>query len=314
MSFLLSKSEIHTLKQNAVTNFAVAVLAEITELAARENKPIRQDGEQVDSYIRLSDVQEVINKYITVKEITMTENILLNTIFPKQQKSLFNEEQLIEIALGFEFGLSQEKMDILAKPEFSRQQMVEISRGFKQGLTVKEVGVYAKADFTSEQMEQLRLGLVQGLSIDEVMGYAQAECTFKEMSEKRGKLILEYAKQMASDIQGSKEFSSLQKKELLKGLKGDISIRWAKKIANPVIHHTHMRWIRKHLNYSKISERCFNLYLQPGFTEEQLNEIMLGFMEGLVFYDVASYADPKLSVNEMRKTREMCKMNYPKMA
>lgn len=65
MSVLLSDSEIEDLKKVAVTNFAVAVLAECTERAGYEGKPITDDEDGiVDSYLRLSDVNEAINKYL----------------------------------------------------------------------------------------------------------------------------------------------------------------------------------------------------------------------------------------------------------
>ena len=67
MSVLINDAEIQELKQNAVTNFAVAVLAECTERAGYEEKPICDDEDGiVDYYIRLSDVQEAINKFIDI--------------------------------------------------------------------------------------------------------------------------------------------------------------------------------------------------------------------------------------------------------
>ena len=52
-------------KSEEVMNFAVAVLAECTERAGFEGKPItdNEDG-IIDCYLRLSDVEEAINKHL----------------------------------------------------------------------------------------------------------------------------------------------------------------------------------------------------------------------------------------------------------
>lgn len=45
-------------------NFAVAILAEVAERAKQEDTPIYKGDEEVDYYVRLSDVNEAINKYL----------------------------------------------------------------------------------------------------------------------------------------------------------------------------------------------------------------------------------------------------------
>lgn len=67
MSVLLSNSEIHDLKKVAVTNFAVAVLAEVAECAKQEDSPLYEGDKEVDYFVRLSDVNAAINKYLNEK-------------------------------------------------------------------------------------------------------------------------------------------------------------------------------------------------------------------------------------------------------
>lgn len=62
MSVLLSDSEIQDLKKVAITNFAVAVLAEVAECA--KHTPLYEGDKEVDSFVRLSDVNDAINKYL----------------------------------------------------------------------------------------------------------------------------------------------------------------------------------------------------------------------------------------------------------
>lgn len=64
MSVLLSDSEIKDIKKVAITNFAVAVLAEVVECAKQKDAPIYEGDKEVDMWVRLSDVEDAINKYL----------------------------------------------------------------------------------------------------------------------------------------------------------------------------------------------------------------------------------------------------------
>lgn len=64
MSALLSDSEIQDLKKVAITNFAVAVLAEVTEYAKQEDSPLYEGDKEIDSFVRFSDVERAVNKYL----------------------------------------------------------------------------------------------------------------------------------------------------------------------------------------------------------------------------------------------------------
>lgn len=48
--------------KNMIMNYAVAVLAEVAERARQEDTPIYEEDQEVDQWIRLSDVNEAINK------------------------------------------------------------------------------------------------------------------------------------------------------------------------------------------------------------------------------------------------------------
>ena len=50
--------------KEAIMNFAVAVLAEVRECAKQENAPIYEGDKEVDMWVRLSDVEDVINKHL----------------------------------------------------------------------------------------------------------------------------------------------------------------------------------------------------------------------------------------------------------
>lgn len=47
-----------------IINFAVAVLAEVNECAKQEDAPIYEGDKEVDYFVRLSEVNAAINKYL----------------------------------------------------------------------------------------------------------------------------------------------------------------------------------------------------------------------------------------------------------
>lgn len=52
-------------EKNAVVDFAVAVLAELGECAKQEDAPLYEGDREVDYFVRLSDVNEAINKFLS---------------------------------------------------------------------------------------------------------------------------------------------------------------------------------------------------------------------------------------------------------
>lgn len=50
--------------QDAIINYSVAVLAEITERAKKEDAPAYEGDKEVDQWVRLSDVERAINKFL----------------------------------------------------------------------------------------------------------------------------------------------------------------------------------------------------------------------------------------------------------
>ena len=52
------------IKTDAIIDYSVAVLAEIVECANQEDAPIYEGDKEVDKWVRLSDVEDAINKYL----------------------------------------------------------------------------------------------------------------------------------------------------------------------------------------------------------------------------------------------------------
>lgn len=52
------------IRNEAIINYSVAVLAEVAERAKQEDAPIYEGDKEVDQWVRLSDVEDAINKYL----------------------------------------------------------------------------------------------------------------------------------------------------------------------------------------------------------------------------------------------------------
>lgn len=146
----------------------------------------------------------------------------------------FNTSQIRQIKLGIESSLTEEQIQIYAKPEFSGyemeeirwgledgfdvsiyanskydwEQMSQVREGLQNGLTVEQIKIYAKTEFNQTQMEQIRYGLQIGLKIDKVQIYANSKFDWTQMMQIRmgleqGLDILKYAnpKLTSSDME-----------------------------------------------------------------------------------------------------------------
>ncbi len=52
------------IRNEAIVNYSVAVLADVAERAKQEDAPIYEGDKEVDMWVRLSDVNDAINKYL----------------------------------------------------------------------------------------------------------------------------------------------------------------------------------------------------------------------------------------------------------
>lgn len=52
------------IKKEAVLNYSVRVLDEVAERARQEDAPVYEGDKEVDQWVRLSDVEDAINKYL----------------------------------------------------------------------------------------------------------------------------------------------------------------------------------------------------------------------------------------------------------
>ena len=252
----------------------------------------------------------------------------MNEFTPEQKEKYkdFTEDQMNEIKNGFENGLSEEQVDVYAKPEFNESQMRKIRMGFESGFSMEQVSVYAKPEFNSDQMGVLKDGLERGLSIEQVSSYANpkfddfqmyrigegygaglsaeqvnvyAKPEFNSVQMKliedgfRNKLSMEQVKAYAKP-----EFNSKQMEVLKDALRSGLSIEQVIMCAKPELDSVQMWEIRDGLEYG-LSMEQIAVYAKPEFNTGQMNVIISGFINNLSMEQVNLYAKPEIDNHRM---------------
>jgi len=105
----------------------------------------------------------------------------LNGNFMKEPQDVYPDyRKRLTIEYG---GLTDEQLELYAKPEFDVFQKAEIKQGFKDGLSKEQVEIYAKPEFSDWQMEEIRKGFKEGLNTEQVKLFAKPEFDYSQMYE-----------------------------------------------------------------------------------------------------------------------------------
>ena len=64
MGVIKKQDVIDKIKKETLINYSVAVMADVAECARQEDAPIYEEDKKVDQWVRLSDVENAINKYL----------------------------------------------------------------------------------------------------------------------------------------------------------------------------------------------------------------------------------------------------------
>ena len=71
----------------------------------------------------------------------------------------FNEQQIKEIRLGIEHGLSTTRIRLYANAEYDSHQMEQIRLAIENGLTDEQIATFANPEFSDDEMEHIRTRL-----------------------------------------------------------------------------------------------------------------------------------------------------------
>lgn len=223
----------------------------------------------------------------------------MNKFTPEQKEKYkdFTEDQINEIKNGFKNGLSEEQIDVYAKPEFNSKQMEELKDGLERGLSIEQVSVYTKPEFNEYQMRKIRMGFESGFSMEQVSVYAKPEFDSYQMGVIRNGFENGLSIEQVS-VYAKPEFNSNQMEVLKGGLEIGLSIEQVSSYANPKFNEIQMYRIGEGYNAGLSAEQV-NVYAKPEFNPDQMKSIEDGFRNKLSMEQVKAYAKPEFDPNQM---------------
>lgn len=229
----------------------------------------------------------------------------MNEFTPEQKEKYkdFTEDQMNEIKNGFENGLSEEQVDVYAKPEFNESQMRKIRMGFESGFSMEQVSVYAKPEFNSDQMGVLKDGLERGLSIEQVSSYANPKFNDFQMY----RIGEGYGAGLSAEqvnVYAKPEFNSVQMKLIEDGFRNKLSMEQVKAYAKPEFDLNQMWEIENGLDECKLSIEQVGTYAKPEFNSKQMEVLKDALRSGLSIEQVIMCAKPELDSVQMWEIRD----------
>lgn len=223
----------------------------------------------------------------------------MNKFTPEQKEKYkdFTEDQINEIKNGFKNGLSEEQIDVYAKPEFDKHQMSVIRNGFKNGLSMEQVKAYAKPELSAKRMDIIRRCLESGYSVEQAKVLANPKFAGWKIDEIldgfNAGLSVEQINRYAKP-----ELDENQMWEIRKGFESGLSIEQVSVYTKPEFNEYQMRKIRMGFE-SGFSMEQVSVYAKPEFDSYQMGVIRNGFENGLSMEQVSVYAKPEFNSNQM---------------
>lgn len=101
------------IKTDAIMNYSVAVLAEVAESARQEDAPIYEGDKEVDRWVRLSDVEDAINRLANYEDAEEQGFADCAKDLDKIKRSAFMSG--IEAAKGIEWTKESEEIERVLK-------------------------------------------------------------------------------------------------------------------------------------------------------------------------------------------------------
>lgn len=175
----------------------------------------------------------------------------------KSNESLYNfdEYQQYEIEFGIKSGLTNEQINIYAKPEFYWDQMKEIRTGLEQGL---DVSVYAKPEFNYDKMYEIHSFLKQGFDISSYINFYG-----KQLKEIR----LGLEQNLDVSIYAKPEFNNYQMEQIREDLESGLTPEQVSIYANLDIYEREREDLFKSIHKCLEQGLDISLCLNPNFNQ-----------------------------------------------
>ena len=123
------------------------------------------------------DVEKYAKECYSIKEMDQIRYALMNeserNVVAYLLKGDFDESQMLEIRKGND--LPDMYIQMYAMPYYTAEQMKEIRLGFQHGLSLKHISCYCDARFSDCKMNMIRKGLEKGINTVQALEYAQPD-------------------------------------------------------------------------------------------------------------------------------------------
>lgn len=178
----LLKSGRYSLEQSKVIQESIEKGLEDIEIMVYLNERLNPDQMRRCMYgftygLQAIDVEKYAKECYSSKEMDQIRYALMNeserNVVAYLLKGDFDESQMLEIRKGND--LPDMYIQLYAVPYYTAEQMKEIRLGFQHGLSLKHISCYCDARFSDHKMNMIRKGFEKGISAAQVLEYAQPD-------------------------------------------------------------------------------------------------------------------------------------------
>lgn len=127
--------------------------------------------------LSLVDVEKYAKECYSIEVMDQIRYALMNEserkIVAYLLKGDLDESQMLEIRKGID--LPEMYIQLYAVPCYTAEQMKEIRLGFQHGLSLKHISCYCDARFSDQKMNMIRKGFEKGISVVQALEYAHPD-------------------------------------------------------------------------------------------------------------------------------------------
>ena len=237
----------------------------------------------------------------------------------------FDVHQMNIIRLAIKNRLLREELEFVANDKFNGHQMEQIVMGLKEGLTLEKVKEYADEGITAHEMCKKRMKFIRDKTIeapnmfdksyyDEMLRLADKQSKQMEMMNQQFQEVQEFLKKRKEATvtdQGNNQEQMIE--NLINEIKHLNALLQEKDNCIDALKSGKFTNERSRIGLASFFSctkpkkviSVIELMTDSRFSEEQLEQIRLGYEHGLSAEDIAWYAKYKFSASRMKCMRSV---------
>ena len=240
-------------------------------------------------------------------------------------KPEFDVHQMNIIRLAIKNRLVREELEFVANNKFSGHQMEQIVMGLKEGLTLGKVQEYADEGITAHEMCKKRMKFIRDKTIeapnmfdksyyDEMLRLADKQSQQMELMNQQFQVVQEFLKKR-NEVTGTEQGNNQEQviENLMNEIKHLNALLQEKDNCIEALKSGKFLNGRTRVNLGSLFScakpkkvtSVIELMTDARFSEEQLEQIRLGYERGLSAEDIAWYAKYKFSKSRMECMRSV---------